>query len=149
MKPRRRWFRFGLKEIVPLFALCAWAASGQSPPSDNQDAKPRHIVPTMQGTWVVSQSEAFGHIFKQDVGKKVVIEGDKITLGRAIIRFEVDATKTPMQIDMFATKGGGATHQRGIVAVDKGTLKICYANNRPKSFQEKDGYLWVLVKPQP
>jgi uncharacterized protein (TIGR03067 family) len=110
--------------------------------------------PALEGTWVVESVEFSGtpvpglkgaELALLSDGKKIFTQpGGTVEKGTYV----VDATKTPQQIDS-TTEGKDGT-QRGIVALDGDTLRMCLATqrSRPTEFatKESDGLLLIVLK---
>ena len=114
--------------IAACFVLLLSAATGRAEPPKDDDAK------KLQGTWEIVSSEDGGDKVASEVGGKVVISADKITLAvgekRASIRYKLDPTKTPKWIDLVNEQDEMAP---GIYELDGDTLKICF----PESGKER------------
>jgi uncharacterized protein (TIGR03067 family) len=112
------------------------------------------------GTWTYVSGEKDGKkIPAANLEKGTVkITKENITLespeGNFVIKYKLEAAKTPADISMEITEGpqGVGAKSQGIVALNKGELKICYAamdGGAPKEFATKEGsglHLFVLKK---
>jgi uncharacterized protein (TIGR03067 family) len=110
------------------------------------------------GTWTYVSGEKDGKkIPAKNLEKGVVkISKEVITLetpeGDYVIKYKLDQEKTPVGIHLEITKGpqGVGSKGEGIIALDKGELKLCYpamGGASPKDFATKEGsglHLFVL-----
>lgn len=124
------------------------------------DDKAKFDPAKMLGTWTYVSGEKDGNKIPADNLKQgtVEISKDNIMLkspdGKYVIKYRVEATKTPARLDMEITEGpqGVGSKAEGIVALDGGQLKICYppmGGAAPKDFSAKAGsglHLFVLKK---
>lgn len=111
-----------MKVTVACGALLVLAAVAAAAPAPKETAADK-----LQGTWVVVASEDGGEKQKGQVGEKVVIAGDRITLhwGKksATVRFRLDPSRTPGWIDLVNEQQEPSP---GIYELNGDTLKICH-----------------------
>ena len=134
------------KWIATLVMTMAVVAAAQQ-----QDALPKDLAP-LQGTWIVTQfnGEALpvemalivsGATYSQSVDGTIDETGT----------LKVDASKTPMTVDLIIQEGNDAGRtQLGIIEV-KGDVLRCLLNapgsgTRPTSFDKGDGELFVVAQ---
>ena len=112
------------------------------------------------GTWNYVSGEKDGKKIPADDLKTGTVEISKENLtlkspdGKFVIKYKLDAAKSPARIDMEITEGpqGQGSKSEGIVALDGDQLKICYpamGGAAPKDFTTKEGsglHLFVLKK---
>lgn len=141
----------GLLGLVVLGLLLGSAAAQEKGKLD-----PAKLV----GTWTYVSGEKDGkEIPAANLEKGLVkITKENITLespdGKFVIKYELDPAKTPIGLNMEITDGpqGVGSKAKGIVALNKGELKICYpamGGATPKEFATKEGsglHLFVLKK---
>jgi uncharacterized protein (TIGR03067 family) len=139
----------GLLALLVLGLLLSSAAAQEKGKLD-----PAKLV----GTWTYVSGEKEGtKIPAANLEKGIVkISKENITLespdAKFVIKYQLDQAKTPAAISMEITEGpqGVGSKAEGIVALDKGELKICYpamGGARPKEFATKEGsglHLFVL-----
>jgi uncharacterized protein (TIGR03067 family) len=131
--------------LVMMGALAVGAAAQQ------QDAVPKDLAP-LQGTWVVTQVN--GESLPGEMA--LVISGSKYseTVGGTVDEtgtIKVDASKTPMTIDLIIAEGNDAGKtQLGIVEVKDDVMRCLLnapgAGTRPTSLDKGDGELFVVAK---
>ena len=127
--------------------ICALAFA-----ADGRAEKDAAILKAMQGTWVVTAYENYGTPAKT-VGGEFEIAGNKIQArpsGELRSTFQIDTTKDPMHIDVFAPKGGGQHRLDGIFVLDGQTLKIRLSGgNRPTQIEDGGGREFVILQRKP
>ena len=116
-----------------------------------QDAVPKEMQP-LQGTWVVTQIN--GDSAPGDTA--LVISGLKYseTVDGTVDEtglFKVDASKTPMTVDLIIQEGGDAGKtQLGIFDVKGDTMRlllnIAGSTVRPTSLEKGDGELFIVAQ---
>ena len=101
---------------------------------------PKKDGDNLEGTWVVTSSEDGGEKVAGEVGGKVVISADKITLvsggTEEAIGYTLDPSKAPKWIDL----ADGKKTYLGIYELDGDTLKICFPESgkgRATKFESK------------
>jgi uncharacterized protein (TIGR03067 family) len=91
----------------------------------------------LQGEWEIVSAESNGEPPPPGLldGAKFAFSGDKLTLLGKEGTFELDATKSPRQIDFVR----GNSRQIGIYELDGDSLKLCVgpSDDRPKEFKTK------------
>ena len=126
--------------------------------ADSPKGDAKKDLDRMQGSWVAASGESKGNAIpdEQVKGTKFVLKGDKYSYTVGDVYQEegtvkIDATKTPKTIDVTIMEGEdkGET-QRGIYALDKDTLKLCFAppgkdKTRPKDFSTNAGNEQLLL----
>ncbi len=102
--------------------------------------EPKKDAGKLEGTWVVTSSEDNGQKVAREVGDKVVITADTITLmsgdKKESIGYKVDPSKAPKWIDLT----GGKKTYPGIYELDGDTLKLCWPESgteRATKFESK------------
>jgi uncharacterized protein (TIGR03067 family) len=114
------------------------------------DEKAKLDPAKLLGTWTYVRGEKDGQKVSPDELKKGTVEitKDTITLksneGKFVIKYKLDADKTPCKIQMEITEGpqGQGSKSEGIIALDGDQLKLCYApmgGDAPKEFTAKEG----------
>jgi uncharacterized protein (TIGR03067 family) len=116
-----------------------------------QDAVPKEMAP-LQGTWVMTQVN--GDPTPGDTA--LVISGSKYseTVAGTVDEtglFKVDASKTPMTVDLIIQEGDAAGKtQLGIFDVKGDTLRLLLntagATVRPTSLEKADGELFIVAQ---
>ncbi|AMV28556.1 hypothetical protein VT84_29390 [Gemmata sp. SH-PL17] len=114
-----------------------------------QDERAKKDHASLQGEWEIVSAESNGEPPPPGflTGAKIVFSGDKsILLGKEAI-FELDASKTPRQLDFIR----GKTRQIGIYELDGDDFKLCVgpADDRPKEFKTRprtDHSLFVMKR---
>jgi uncharacterized protein (TIGR03067 family) len=110
------------------------------------------------GTWTYVSGEKDGKKVSADDLNKGTVEISKETItlkapdGKFVMKYKLDLTKSPVRIDLEITEGpqGQGSKAEGIIALDKGQLKLCYpamGGDTPKDFATKEGsglHLFVL-----
>jgi uncharacterized protein (TIGR03067 family) len=143
--------RFSLWSVVMslLFLLPACSGKGEVSPAQEEATKKDHAA--LQGEWEIVSAESNGEppppgFLNQ---AKLTFSGDKATLMGKESRFELDASKTPRQIDFIL----GKSRQWGIYELDGDSLKLCVCakppEDRPKEFKTKprtDHTLFVMKR---
>ena len=132
-------------------AIAVVALSISSSVAARQDAVPTELVP-LQGTWVVTQingDAAPGDTALKVVGAKYseLIDSDIDETGLV----KLDASKTPMTIDLQIQTGDSAGKtQLGIVEIKGNTMRVLLNNAgdtaRPTSFDKGDGELFIVAE---
>jgi uncharacterized protein (TIGR03067 family) len=132
--------------IVVMSLTVAAAASART-----QDAVPKEMQP-LQGTWVMTQLN--GDPAPGDTA--LVIAGSKYseTVNGTVDEtglFKVDASKTPMTVDLIIQEGDDAGKtQLGIFDVKGDTMRLLLntagATVRPTSLEKPDGELFVVAQ---
>src|SRR5438128_1339210 len=88
----------------------------------------------LQGEWAIVSAESNGEPPPAGLldGAKFAFSGNKLTLLGKEGMFELDASKSPRQIDFIR----GKTRQIGIYELNGDSLKLCVgpADDRPKEF---------------
>jgi uncharacterized protein (TIGR03067 family) len=128
-------------------------------PAGAQD-KAKLDASKMVGTWTYASGEKDGQKVPAENFKDASVEITKENLtlkspdGKFVIKYKVDATKSPAQVAMEITEGpqGQGSKAVGIIALDKDEIKICYpamGGATPKDFSTKEGsglHLFVLKR---
>ncbi|HEV3205112.1 MAG TPA: TIGR03067 domain-containing protein [Gemmataceae bacterium] len=138
-------------------ALCGLIVLGVSlaPAADD---KGKLDPAKLLGTWTYVSGEKDGAQVPADNLKAGTVEitKDVITLkspdGKFVIKYKLDASKSPSRIDLEITEGpqGQGSKAEGIIALDGEQLKLCYpamGGATPKEFKTKEGsglHLFVL-----
>lgn len=129
-------------------------AAGAEDDKDNGKLDPAKLV----GTWTYVSGVKDGQKVDAEMLKKGTVEitKDTITLksdmGNFVIKYKLDAAKTPAQLDMEITEGpaGVGSKAPGIIELKGDELKLCYVpmgDAPPKDFSAKEGskaHLFVL-----
>ena len=125
-----------------LLATSACTKKGQDSASQQDSA-------ALQGEWEIVSAESNGEPPPPGLldGARFAFSGDKLTLMGKDGTFELDATKSPRQIDFVR----GKSRQIGIYELDGDKLKLCVgpADDRPTEFKTKprtDHSLFVLKR---
>ena len=136
--------RFSLWMVAASSLVLLPACSGKG--QDEQSKKDRAAL---QGEWEIVSAESNGEPPPPGLldGAKFAFSGDNATLLGKEGTFELDATKSPRQIDFIR----GKIRQVGIYELDGDSLKLCVgpADDRPKEFKTKprtDHSLFVLKR---
>ena len=138
--------------LLGLLVLALLLGSGAA--QDKGKLDPAMLV----GTWTYVSAERDGKkIPAKNLEKGIVkISKEAITLespdSKFVFKYRLDQAKTPVGIDLEITEGpqGVGAKAEGIIALDKGELKICYPANggaRPKELATKEDtglHLFVL-----
>lgn len=134
--------------IVALVTSIALAGVGSA---HTQDAVPKEMVP-LQGTWVVTQVNGD----PTPSATALVIAGAKYseTIDGTVDEtglFKVDASKTPMTVDLIIQEGADAGKtQLGIFDVKGDTMRLLLntagETARPTSLEKADGELFIVAQ---
>jgi uncharacterized protein (TIGR03067 family) len=113
----------------------------------------------LAGKWKIVSGVRMGEkVPKERLSGSVEITKDTITLedetGKFVIPYKVMAKTSPAGIDMQIKSGpaGVGTRAKGIVALEKGKLRLCYipgGEKRPKKFEStkaNGAFLFVLER---
>jgi uncharacterized protein (TIGR03067 family) len=138
-----------MKGWLVTFVLTIAAAAAVS--AHKQDAVPKEMVP-LQGTWVVTQIN--GDSTSGDTS--LIISGSKYSesVGGTVDEtglFKVDASKTPMTVDLIIQEGDSAGKtQLGVFEVKGDTMRLLLNNAgdmaRPTSLEKGDGALFIVAQ---
>ena len=128
MKPVSRFFL--LVFASPLVLLSACAGKG----TDAQSVQDRAAL---EGEWEIVSAESNGEPPPPGLlaGARFAFSGDKSTLMGKEARVELDATRTPRQIDFIY----GKSRQIGIYELDGDNFKLCVgpSDDRPTEFKTR------------
>jgi len=110
---------------------------------------------SLQGTWVLTSSDGQS-LEGSGQTTSVVITGDKYAQtqdGKVVERgtIKLDASKTPIAIDLLITEGDDANKtQLGVLRIDGDTitakLSTPGSTNRPTDFTPAEGYVVLVAK---
>jgi|SRR5579864_8452123 len=138
-----------MKGWLVTVVLCMTLAAAAS--ARTQDAVPKEMQP-LQGTWVMTQvngDPAPGDTALVIAGSKYseTVDGTVDETGL----FKVDASKTPMTVDLIIQEGDAAGKtQLGIVDVKGDTMRLLLntagATVRPTSLEKPDGELFIVAQ---
>jgi uncharacterized protein (TIGR03067 family) len=138
-----------MKAWVATFVLIITVAAAVS--AQKQDAVPNEMKP-LQGTWVMIQIN--GDAAPGDTA--LVISGSKYseTVDGTVDEtglFKIDASKTPMTVDLIIQEGDAAGKtQLGIFDVKGDTMRLLLnaagATVRPTSLEKADGELFIVAQ---
>jgi uncharacterized protein (TIGR03067 family) len=107
--------------------------------SRGQDEQSKKDRASLQGAWELVSAESNGEPPPSGLldGAEFAFSGDRLTLLAKEGTFELDATKSPRQINFVR----GKTRQLGIYELDGDNLKLCVgpSDDRPKEFKTKRG----------
>src|SRR5262249_13267963 len=134
------------KCLLSAAVLVAVLAPAGADDKDKDKLDPAKIV----GTWSLASGERDGKKVEDDNLKKttIIITKETITLksdeGSFVIKYKLDAKKTPATLEMEITEGpqGVGAKSSGILALKGEELKLCYAamgGETPKEFSGKEG----------
>jgi uncharacterized protein (TIGR03067 family) len=102
-----------------------------------QDEQSKKDHAALQGEWEIISAESNGEPPPPGLldEAKFAFSGDKLTLLGKDGTFELDASKSPRQIDFIR----GNSRQIGIYELDEDSLKLCVgpSDDRPKEFKTK------------
>jgi uncharacterized protein (TIGR03067 family) len=136
--------RIFLSLVVIATLACVPACAGRG--QDEQSKKDRAAL---QGEWEIVSAESNGEPPPPGLldGARFAFSGDKLTLLGKEGTFELDASKSPRQIDFVR----GKSRQIGIYELDGDSLKLCVrpADDRPKELKTKsrtDHSLFILKR---
>jgi uncharacterized protein (TIGR03067 family) len=143
--------RFFLSLIVmpSLVLLPACSRNERAAPTQDEETKRDHAA--LQGDWTIVAAESNGEppppgLLDQ---AKLAFSGEKANLMGKESRFELDASKSPRQIDFIL----GKSRQWGIYELDGDDLKLCVCvkppEDRPKEFTTKprtDHTLFIMKR---
>jgi len=146
-----------MKNVVALFALVAF--TGFSVSEEKKEAA-KFDASKLVGKWKFTEGTKSGTKVdaKNLEGSDVTITKDAFTIEgggeKHVMKFKIDATKSPVQIDMEGEEGPSkGTKAEGIIAIDGETIKLAYATNipgfegkRPEKFEStKDNKAFYFV----
>ena len=110
---------------------------------------------SLQGTWVLTSSDGQS-LEGSGQTTSIVITGDKYAQtqnGQVVERgtIKLDASKSPIAIDLLITEGDDANKtELGVLRIDGDTitakLSTPGSTNRPTDFTPAEGYLVLVVK---
>jgi uncharacterized protein (TIGR03067 family) len=116
----------------------------------------------LEGTWKITEGTKNGtKVEEANLKGEVIISKDKVTIKGPdmthVMAFKLDATKSPVEIDMEGKEGPAAgSKAEGIIEVDGDTLKLAYSTNipgfdgkRPTKFEstkDNKAFYFVLKK---
>jgi uncharacterized protein (TIGR03067 family) len=136
--------RYRSRVFVALALLTVSACTGK-----RQDAASQQDHTALQGEWEIVSAESNGEPPPPGFldGTRFSFTDDKLILMGKEGTFELDATRSPKQIDFIR----GKSRQIGIYELDGDQLKLCVgpADDRPKEFKTKprtDHSLFVLKR---
>jgi|GEM_PF-4858219 len=122
--------------------IAEWARTGKRP----ANAK------TVVGSWKITGGKKAGEKFPVEefapvfeiTDKQILMPGPEGTEG-FVMKYKIDDSKSPMQIDMEIESGPSPGKAIGIIKVDEGKLTLCYDSTgakRPEKFEstEEDGF---------
>jgi uncharacterized protein (TIGR03067 family) len=141
----------GVSGVRPSFCVLLMSTLGLlsacSRTGGDEQSKADHAA--LQGEWEIVSAESNGEPPPPSFldGARFAFSGDNLTLLGKEGSFQLDATKTPRQIDFVR----GKTRQPGIYELDGDSLKLCVgpSDDRPKEFQTRprtDHSLFVLKR---
>jgi uncharacterized protein (TIGR03067 family) len=135
-------FFFWVVVTSSLVLVPACATQGQ-----DEESKKDHAA--LQGEWEIVSAESNGEPPPRGLldGAKFAFARDKLILLGKEGTFELDASKSPRQINIIR----GKTRQIGIYELNGDSLKLCVgpADDRPKEFKTKprtDHSLFILKR---
>lgn len=124
--------RSSLRMIVISSLVLLSSCSGKRP----EDEAAKRDRAALQGEWEIVSAESNGEPpppgFLDQA--KMSFSGDKAILIGKESRFELDANKTPRQIDFI----NGESRQWGIYELDGDNLKLCACVQPPEGIQDED-----------
>jgi uncharacterized protein (TIGR03067 family) len=133
--------RFVMASVVLLFG-------GFCVGDDKKDDKDQ-----LQGEWVVVSIENAGNKSRNVEGRKLVVKGDEWTAPVGVmlkLKFKIDATKNPKQLDLTSDQGGGEQAWPGIYKIEGDTLTFCRpmrpGGERPTEFKGGPGVFLMVCK---
>lgn len=140
--------------------FCALVAfAGLAIPEEGK-GKPKFDASKLVGKWKFTEGMKAGNKVeaKNLEGSDVTITKDSFTIEgggeKHVMKFKIDATKSPVQIDMEGEEGPSkGTKAEGIIAIDGDTVKLAYGTNipgfeakRPEKFEStKDNKAFYFV----
>jgi uncharacterized protein (TIGR03067 family) len=146
---------------MKLFAtFCALVAFAGLAVAEEKKAAPKFDAEKLVGKWKFTEGMKSGEKVeaKNLEGSDVTITKDSITIEgggeKHVMKFKIDASKSPVQIDMDGEEGPAkGTKAEGIIAIDGDTIKLAYATNfpglegkRPEKFEStKDNKSFYFV----
>lgn len=146
---------------VIAFAVAAVALPGYAADDEKKDKKAddKLSADALVGTWKVTGGKKAGDAVG-DMAKdgSYVITKETITIKAGdmeafVMKYKLDADKSPAAIDMEITKSPGdsanGSKAAGIVKLEKGELTLCYppmGGDRPAKFDGEKFYLFTLKK---
>jgi uncharacterized protein (TIGR03067 family) len=145
--------------VLLLSAAVLLAAGLTGPRAEDEDPEPpRSGLRRIQGDWEMASTEAKGKTFGAGKGR-LTVKGDQWILGTLKDKdnpptIKIDASKSPMTIDLLRAKGKGGPVWRGIFKLEGDTLTLCrttaVSDERPTKFEttEQGGMIivWKRVK---
>jgi uncharacterized protein (TIGR03067 family) len=145
-----------MKLSATLFAVVA--VSGLAFGED----KPKFDADKLVGKWKLTEGTKMGE--KSDAKSleaEITFTKDMVTIKDGtmthVMKYKVDASKTPVQIDFVGEEGPAKDFKaEGIISLDGDTLKLAYATNipnlegkRPEKFEstkDNKAFLFVMKK---
>lgn len=110
---------------------------------------------SLLSTWVITAGTNDGKkVEGESLKGDVIIEAGKITIKSPgethVMSYKIDATKSPIQIDMEGLEGPAKGFKsEGIISLEKDELKLAYGfpgSKRPTKFEsEKDSKVFLFV----
>jgi uncharacterized protein (TIGR03067 family) len=127
--------------LIPIVAALLLLPACSQKGRDEQSRKDREAL---QGEWEIVKAESDGAPPPPGLldGERFVFSRDKMTLMGTTGTYELDATKTPRQIDF----NPGSKRQSGIYELDGDNLKLCVGqgDDRPSEFKAERGTDYAL-----
>jgi uncharacterized protein (TIGR03067 family) len=99
--------------------------------------KPKFDASKIEGKWKFTEgTKAGAKVEAKNLESEVTITKDSFTIKGGgethVMSFKIDATKSPIQIDMEGKEGASAgTKAEGIIELDGDTIKLAYGTNIP------------------
>jgi uncharacterized protein (TIGR03067 family) len=144
-----------LASLLSLFAVVALAGGEEK---EKKKFDPAGIV----GKWKFTEGSKGGtKVDKKNLAADVTFTKDTVTIEgggeKHVMKFTIDATKTPVQIDMEGTEGAATgVKAEGIISLDGETMKLAYTAKipgmeakRPEKFESTEAnkaFLFVMKK---
>jgi len=136
-----------MRVAIWLVTLAVLVAGGPASADEKKDAK--FDATKLVGKWDFVSGQKPGEKLEADRLKDQSVEFTKDTLtlkgpaGTFVMKYKVDATKSPAAISLEITDGpaGAGSKSEGIIEIDGDKLKLCYADPgepAPKSFEVKE-----------
>jgi uncharacterized protein (TIGR03067 family) len=141
---------------VALVAVAGFATAEEG------KAKPKFDAEKLVGKWKFTEGTKSGaKVDAKNLESDVTITKDAFTIEgggeKHVMKFKIDASKSPVQIDMEGDEGPAKGFKaEGIIAIDGDTIKLAYATSipgfegkRPEKFEstkDNKAFLFIMKK---
>ena len=152
---------FRLTNIAALL-LSLWIGSpllGQAPPQSSEEVSKAYR--DLEGDWKMTSFQG-RPVIGSSPRARIRFSDEGVDLGQGVMRFDLDTTKVPKQINVFVPFGKKEIQLPGIYKIDGEDLQICLAaskppkgkqppivGKRPSKFEVNESFLWIAKRMEP